>query len=165
MKKNIYLSMICCFLAISETSFADSEQDIKFILQASNPPAGIVFEIVEGKRDDLAWAIPQTQDYIRQLKEKFPAMKFAVVSHGSEQFGLLKSESTQQAQMQTKVRSLVTDQNVPVHICGTHASWFHKTAVDFPDWVDVVPVGPAKIRDYQRSGYALIVIEQKRIKN
>lgn len=160
MQKYIQLIFISTFLLISGKSLADSDRDIKFILQATNPPIGVVFEIVEGNREDLSWAIPQTRDYIMRLKSKFPDMKFAVVSHGSEQFGLLKSEGEKQPVLQRKVRSLVQDDNVPLYICGTHASWYHKDAKDFPEWVSVAPAGPAKINEYQREGYALVVIEK-----
>jgi len=141
-------------------ALASTESDVNFLLNAKNPPPGVVFEIVEGKRTDLQWAIPATQTYIRKLRAKNPAMKFAIVSHGSEQFGLLTSEQSKQVATHKKVRSLVQNDDVPLHVCGTHASWYDKNEKDFPEYVDVVPAGPAKIRDYQRKGYALIVINQ-----
>ncbi len=52
------------------------------------------------------------------------------------------------------------EQEVEVHICGTHAGWFNSDESDFPDYVDVAPVGPTQIGQYQELGYHLIRVEQ-----
>lgn len=118
----------------------------------------MVFEVVEGSDDALKWAIPLINQYIQQLRHRFPELSVAVVSHGSEQFGLLKSEARNNQKVHKSVQSLVLN-NVPVHVCATHASWRDKRAIDFPDYVDVTPSGPSKIHDYQFMGYILITID------
>ena len=135
-----------------------ADRDVDFILNATHPPKGVIFEIVVGDENALDTLLPKTVSYIEQLKKKHPAMQFAVVSHGGEQFGLLKENSNNNGKAHTTVKSLLGD-NVPVHVCGTHASWRNKDAKDFPDYVDVVPAGPTKITQYQRAGYALIEIQ------
>jgi intracellular sulfur oxidation DsrE/DsrF family protein len=139
--------------------WANTENNIQFILNAMNPPKGVVFEIVEGKQSALDWALPKVKEYSERLRSKHPNIKIAVVSHGSEQFGLLRENSDKMAKAHQRVKSLVAA-DVPVHVCGTHASWYDKDASDFPEYVDVVPAGPAKIREYQRVGYALIEINE-----
>ena len=57
------------------------------------------------------------------------------------------------------MKSLVQDDSIPVHICGTHASWYNKTADDFPDYVDVTPAGPTEINNYEEMGYVLVVMQ------
>jgi intracellular sulfur oxidation DsrE/DsrF family protein len=150
---SLILLALCCAAAL-----ADTESDLTFLLNAKNPPIGVVFEIVEGDDEALDWAIPKTQGYIKRLKTKYPSMKFAVVSHGSEQFGLLKENEESMQETHKKVKSLVAE-DVPLHVCGTHASWRDKLPDDFPDYVQVATSGPAQIRNYQRQGYALIVVE------
>lgn len=154
--KLILLTLLISILPVYAQ--ANTEQDINFILNAKNPPKGVIFEIVEGKDDALSWALPKVTGYAKQLKEKIPGIKIAIVSHGSEQFGLLNDNKDAMPEVHKTVQTLVSS-DVPLHICGTHASWRGKDKNDFPDYVDVVPAGPEKIRDYQRNGYALIVIE------
>jgi len=138
---------------------ANNQQEIDQLLAQKDAPFGVVFEIVEGKDDALQWAIPAVNQYIGQLRERFPNIGLAVVSHGSEQFGLMKNQQKENSQVHTAVQSLVAN-DVPVHVCGTHASWRGKTADDFPDYVDVTPAGPTEIRNYEAMGYVLIEIKK-----
>jgi intracellular sulfur oxidation DsrE/DsrF family protein len=57
-----------------------------------------------------------------------------------------------------QVQALVAE-DVPVHVCETHAGWYGVTAEDFPDYVDVAPTGPGQVSLYQELGYDLIVID------
>ena len=147
--------LLAILLSATGPAWAGMDADIQFILEAKNPPKGVVFEIVEGKQSALDWALPKVKEYSEKLKNKHPNILIAVVSHGTEQFGLLTENKNTMKRAHTEVQSLVSE-GVPVHVCGTHASWYDKDASDFPAYVDVVPVGPAKIREYQRNGYALI---------
>ena len=140
-------------------AWAGMDDDIRFILKAKNPPVGVVFEIVEGKQEALNWALPKIQEYGEILRKQHPGIKIAVVSHGSEQFGLLTENQKNMSDAHKRVKSLVSA-DVPVHVCGTHASWYHKGESDFPEYVDVVPAGPEKISEYQRMGYALVEMEK-----
>ena len=53
---------------------------------------------------------------------------------------------------------LVTDRDVDIHVCGTHAGWFDVLPEDFPDYVDVSATGPAQVNDYRALDYVLIVL-------
>jgi len=145
------------YLMLSPNLLANSDTDMAFILNAKNPPKGVVFEVAESEQDALTWALPKIQSYTQDLHKKYPSMKIAVVTHGTEQFSLLSENEYQYRSIHKTVKNLVNG-NIPVHICGTHASWYDKDAMDFPDYVDVAPSGPAQIRAYQRQGYALIGI-------
>lgn len=146
---------------VSSHSLADTQSQIDRILAESTAPRGVVFEIVQGRDDALEWAIPLVNDYIRQLRQRFPNIDLAVVSHGSEQFGLMKSKQTEHASVHKAVKSLVAS-DIPVHVCGTHASWRDRTAGDFPDYVDVAPSGPGRIRLYEEQGYLLVLVRKPR---
>lgn len=161
MKYPFFLVMAMLSGIFVKPVMADNDYEINFILKAKNPPIGVVFEVVEGKQSDLDWALPQIQKYTKLIREKHPATKFAVVSHGREEFALLKENEQKMAQTHQRVKSLVSE-DVPVHVCGTHASWYNKDKSDFPEYVDVVEAGPAQIKAYQRLGYDLIVLEKPR---
>ena len=150
-----FVSFLWC-----STSLASSQAQIDAILTADTPPFGVVFEVVEGDRDALEWAIPQIIKYATHLRKKFPDIGIAVVSHGKEQFALMTAEEKDHKSVHNSVKSLVQDQNIPVHVCGTHASWYDKKPEDFPNYVDVAPAGPTAIANYEDMGYEKIVLEE-----
>ena len=158
-----YLTSILLLVSICQGSVAfanDNQDQINAILKHSDAPFGVVFEIVESDADALDWAIPQIKSYAKQLRAKFPDIGIAVVTHGKEEFALTKSNSAKHKEVHKIVQSLVKDDQIPVHVCGTHASWYGKKPEDFPDYVDVAPAGPTQIRDYVDMGYKKIVLEE-----
>lgn len=136
-----------------------SDKEVEMILQMNQPPVGVVFEIVAGK-NALQWAAPLLKRYVKLLKAKHPKIKLAVVSHGSEQFALTKSNQKAFRQVHKEVKQLVLDSDVPVHVCETHASWRGVQASDFPEYVSVSHQGPQEIKNYQEFGYKLIVLRR-----
>jgi intracellular sulfur oxidation DsrE/DsrF family protein len=157
MRRILCLALLC--LSAITSAQADNQGEIDQILAQESPPFGVVFEIVEGRGDALQWAIPAVNRYVKQLRARFPDMGLAVVSHGREEFALMTSKQGEYAAVHQTVRSLVAD-DVPVHVCGTHASWKGKSEKDFPDYVDVAPAGPTAIRNYEAMGYTLIQVRR-----
>lgn len=147
-------------LGFSSVSTANSDRMVDFLLNAKNTPPGVVFELLEGRESDMQWAISMVQSYSRRLREKFPDLDIAVVSHGKEEFALMTSNQKEFSGVHKAVKQLVQDDNIPVHVCGTHASWYQKNEEDFPDYVDVVSQGPTQLQTYVEMGYDLIVIEK-----
>lgn len=155
----LLLVLLALTLGISNTAvIASDKQQIQSILNMSTPADGVVFEILANK-DGLQWAIPRIQQYTRQLRQKFPALAIAVVSHGREQFALQTDQQQENRKLHNQVKSLLHDQ-VPLHVCGTYAEWKGVTPEDFPDYVDVAAEGPAQIRAYIELGYLLIKLEK-----
>lgn len=154
----IFTAITLCLAAVSAT-LADNRKEIDNILAQESPPFGVVFEIVEGKGDALHWAIPRVNDYVKELRQRFPTIGLAVVSHGNEQFGLMTAEQEKNTEVHHTVQSL-SNSDVPVHVCGTHASWKGKTEEDFPDYVDVAPSGPTQINNYEAMGYRLVRVSR-----
>ena len=146
-------------LLIGPAAQAANQETIEQLLAQDEAPFGVVFEIVERDEDALQWAIPAINRYVRQLRKRFPDIGLAVVSHGREEFALMKSRQADNAEVHQVVQSLVAD-DVTVHVCGTHASWRGKNTDDFPDYVDVTPAGPTKIRNYEDMGYILIELKR-----
>ncbi len=93
---------------------------------------------------------------IERLRERFPDLPVAIVSHGTEQFSLTRENRKNTPELHEGIEQLVTDQDVDVHVCGTHAGWFGVLPEDFPDYVDVAAAGPATINDYRALDYVLI---------
>lgn len=147
-------------LIVTGFSWANTTKDeVNEILKSKEPPFGVVFEIVESDRDFLELAIPLLQKFVTQLRKKHPKINIAVVSHGSEMFSLQSKYKKKKKDVHKKVKSLVKEQNVPIHVCGTYASWHQVEESAFPDYVDVAPAAPAQIHDYEALGYERIQIE------
>jgi len=145
-------------LVLWSFSFADTAQEIDALIARKDAPPGVVFEIAQNRETALETAIPQVKQYAQQLRARFPQLKIALVTHGREEFALLKDKADQYRSIQSGVRELAKEQDIAVHVCGTHASWFEKYPEDFPDFVDVAPSGPVQIRNYRELGYVLFVL-------
>ncbi len=152
----IKLSAAICALFYSSLLFAeDAVTQVQSIIDAREPPDGIVFEIVSGDEDHLAEAIPEVQGYIEHLRARHPDLAIAVVTHGNEMFALARNNKADYENEHRKVQSLTAD-DVDVHVCGTYAEWNGLDAEAFPEYVDVAPSGPAQINSYIELGYMLI---------
>jgi len=165
--RQFYILMSCVIVSayaliqapIANAVSADQVQ-IDKILKTDNPPFGVVFEVIEGGSDELEWIFPRIQKHAANLRSRFPDIGIAVVSHGKEEFGLLKDSQKKHKNVHKIVKSLVKDSNIPVHVCGTHASWYDKKPEDFPDYINVSPAGPTEIQNYRDMGYQLVVIQK-----
>ena len=149
------LTLLLCLVLLPLTASAASVAEL---LKRDQPPPGVVFEIVDWNDDFLREALPSVRKDIQRLRERFPDLDLAVVTHGSEQFALMTERQEAYQDVHELTRSLVSDA-VPVHVCGTHASWKAVTAEDFPDYVDVAPSAPARINDYLKLDYVLVRVD------
>jgi len=154
----ILVPLVLLLAFLSNPIFANADSDIDFIISAKKPPTGVVFEIVAGSESALKPALEKVDIYMNRLKKAIPNIKLSIVTHGTEEFALLNENKKRFKSSHQKVQSLVSN-NIPVHVCGTHASWYDFSRKDFPEYVDVVVAGPAKVKEYQREGYVLINIE------
>lgn len=137
---------------------ASTDDEVAQLLAQDEAPFGVVFEIVEGDEAALQELLPRVRDAIERIRERFPETGFAIVSHGREEFALQAQNRSEFPIVHQQVQALVSEE-VPVHVCGTHASWYGVTPEDFPDYVDVAPTGPGQVRLYQDLGYTLIVVD------
>lgn len=135
-----------------------ANDDVEALLAASEAPHGVVFEIVESDESALEELLPKVRDAITRIRGAFPQTEFAVVSHGREEFALQSQYQQENASIHQQVKALVSD-DVPVHVCETHAGWYGVSAEDFPDYVDVAPTGPGQVSLYQELDYELIIID------
>lgn len=143
---------------IASSGLAQANDAVEELLARAEPPHGVVFEIVEADETALEDLLPQVRAAIENIRARFPDTEFAVVSHGREEFALQTQYQGEHAEIHQQVQSLVAD-DVPVHVCETHAGWYGVSAEDFPDYVNVAPTGPGQVRLYQELGYDLIIID------
>ena len=155
-----YLQAIILSCLLTLPAYASSGDEVAQILAMRTPPFGVVFEIAQRDENALRWAIPEVKGYVERLRKRFPNIGIAVVTHGNEQFALLDERRAGNQAVHEGVESLVKN-DVPVHVCGTHASWRGKGPKDFPDYVDVAPAGPTEIRNYQAMGYQLVRVSKE----
>lgn len=161
MQHKIFATLVLIFSTVVTTQSlfaANTEQQINQLLAKSEAPTGVVFEIVTGSANSLNWALPKAQNYITKLRKQFPKLDIAIVTHGNEQFALKTSNDKKYKKVHSLTQQLVKDDNVPVHVCGTYASWKGVSEEEFPEYVDVTATGPATINDYVALGYVLIKI-------
>lgn len=158
-----YLTLLCQLLLTFILLFPvwSYASELNAILELKTPPDGVVIEIVTGDEDTLEWALPKAQDTIKQLRQRFPELSIAIVTHGQEMFAMLKNETRNYQQVHKGVQSLVKEQDIELHVCGTYAGWKGQVEEDFPEYVNVAAAGPAQINDYIALGYQLIVISDE----
>lgn len=149
-----------CALLSTSAALANVAE-VEEILAKKTPPPGVVFEIVEGDANALSWAIPQIASYTKRLRERFPKLEIAVVTHGREMFTLQTAQRGKNLAVHQAVESLTNDDKVPVHVCETYAGWRGIGAEAFPKYVDVAPAGPAQINNYRALGYVLIKVSMQ----
>lgn len=153
----LFILIAMCLFSLS--ALASDKADINKILGMSTAPDGVVFELI-GSEDStyLPNALTKIESYKKQLQMKFPDIEVAVVAHGSEQFELTIDNAEKEKKSHDLVKRITSD-NVPVHICETHASWRGVGGEDFPEYVTVSSQGPTQIREYQNLGYILVVVD------
>ena len=142
-------------LLCSTTAMAN---DVDALLEEKDSPSGVVFEIVSGNSGLLGKLLTTIKTDINRLRDRFPGLPVAIVTHGTEQFDLTTKNMKKEKKAHTLVEELVKSGDVDVHVCGTHASWYGVMPEDFPDYVDVSATGPAQINDYEELGYVVIVL-------
>jgi intracellular sulfur oxidation DsrE/DsrF family protein len=145
-------------IAQASVTPAQASDDVDALLQRSDAPHGVVFEIAESDESALQELLPRVRIAIDRIRARFPQTEFAVVSHGREEFALQSQYQGEYAQIHQQVQSLVAE-DVPVHVCANHASWYAVSAEDFPEYVDVAPTGPGQIELYLQLDYELIFIQ------
>jgi intracellular sulfur oxidation DsrE/DsrF family protein len=147
-------------MVFASAAIADDRTTMEQLLTQPPAPSGVVFEIAQGQESALEWALPEARRNAERLRAAFPDIKLAVVTHGKEEFALLTANADKYKDVHNQVKSLTQNQDIPIHVCGTHASWYEKQPEDFPSYVNVAPAGPAQINDYRALGYAVVRIRK-----
>lgn len=152
------MALAAVLLLLAGPRIALANADVETLLARAEAPHGVVFEIVEADESALDELLPRVRAAIRSIRERFPQTEFAVVSHGREEFALQRQYRDAYAGVHRQVQALVAEE-VPVHVCETHAGWYGVSADDFPDYVNVAPTGPGQIQLYRELGYELVIMQ------
>ncbi|MEZ5537530.1 MAG: DsrE family protein [Thiolinea sp.] len=155
---NVILPMLLLWLTFTSGLSHANTYTVDDILALEEAPAGVVFEVVSADENYLQTALQDFENHRKKLVEQFPEIKLVIVAHGSEQFALTTANQQSQSAAHSLVQRLTGDEEVPVHVCGGHASWRGLSAEDFPDYVTVSKSGPGAIRDFQDQGYLLVML-------
>ena len=153
------LLLVFVLLPATGVQAADSTT-VETLLASDTPPDGVVFEIATADGDALEWAIPIVRRDAARLRKQFPGLDIAVVTHGEEQFGLQKQGKNAVPALQSMARSLVEDDGIELHVCGTFAGWRGLSEEDFPDFIDVAAEGPAQVNMYKELGYVVVLVRK-----
>ena len=156
-------SLLICLLfwGVVHSSTAEmlpEQEEIEAIV-LGEAPEGVLFTVMEQDEEALQWVLPRILHYTRQLREEWPELPVAVVSHGEEMLGLLTEFRSLYPDVHDNLWQLMNRYNVAFHVCGSFAAFSDVEASEFPDYVDVVPFGPAQIADYRQLGYEVVSIE------
>ena len=139
--------------------FAEWDEEVDLLLARAEAPDGVVFEIVSGDPDFLFHVLPDVRRAAERLRDRFPGLPLAVVTHGAEQFALMTNKRREFQDVHAAVEAMSRSQEIPVHVCGTHAGWRGVAPEEFPDYVDVAAVGPAQVNDYAALGYVVLLVK------
>ncbi len=160
MLTRILLALLVTLTAAQADTLTEPDE-IAYLLNAREAPAGVVFEVVESDEDALNWALPRIQRYVQRLRARYPGLDMAVVTHGREEFALQSKYREQYPEAHQAVEQLSGEAQVNVHVCETHAGWYGVTAEDFPSYVDVTPAGPVQIGQYEELGWELVRVSEE----
>lgn len=133
---------------------------VQKILQQTEPPEGVVFDIETLDSNALDSMAPYVTQQIELIRQRYPEVDIAVVSHGAEEFALQKQAQSENADLHTMFNQLVTEQSVSIHVCGAVGGLKNLTREDFPEFVSYSDSGMAQLNDYKALGYQVVVIKQ-----
>lgn len=158
MRRSTFLLLAMPILLLPVAAAAVPSEEVERLLRADRAPTGVVFEVVSGDESQLERVLPAIREHARRLRERYPALPVAVVTHGSEQFSLLAENGARYGDLHALVSAFGKDDGIPVQVCGNHASYRNKGREDFPDYVDVVSAASAKLAEYRKAGYVVIIM-------
>ena len=143
------------FTCLTLAAFAIQAETLEEILAMDEAPTGVVIEVIEPGAKALDETLKNISSAKDRIRQRFPELPIAVVSHGVEQFFLTTRNIEKNQELKSNVQQLVSN-DVDLHVCGTHASWRDVEPEDYPDYIDVSPAGPAQINDYLKLGYIML---------
>jgi len=156
----ITLKIILSFFVISTFGLFSKASQIEDILILKEEPPGVVFELIESTHYAWTWAAPKIRSYVSQLKEKFPNIDLAIVSHGREQFSLTKKSASSIIEEISILKDMNKKDSVDISVCGTHSQWLNVSRENYLPFINVAESGPALINDYKNLGFIVVLLEE-----
>ena len=129
------------------------------IIEQDSELAGVLFHIREFDEEAYYWLASRLEYYVGIIRNRHPDLPIAVVSHGDEILALTKANQEAYASTHNAIRRMVNDEGVDFHVCGAFAEINNLYESDFPEYIDLVPFGPATLTDYRQLGFEIIDME------
>ena len=133
---------------------------INQLISANIEPEGVVFELAAYESNAWNWASPKVDQLSKQLKDKYPNVDIAIISHGNEQFQLT-SKNLAKNQYPVSLLDNLAKNGADIHVCGVNSSWNNVSHDSYIDIVQVAVSGPAKVNDYIKLGYQHIRLSKR----
>ena len=133
---------------------------VENLLKSDVEPEGVVFDIETLDSKGLVSLTQYVTSQVELVKQAFPSVDIAIVSHGAEEFALQTTASDKYADVHNLFSELVSTKEVSVHVCGAVGSLKNLTQEDFPEFVSYSASGLAQINVYKAIGYTVIVIKE-----
>ena len=133
--------------------------EIRKIIDATDPPDGVVFLVMDYDVEAYYWVLPRLERYVKMVREKWTDAPLAVISHGDEIISLLARNEEKYAPFHRRIRQLVENYRVDFQVCGAYAALSGVDESEFAGFVDVVPSAPSQITDYRQMDYRIISLE------
>ncbi|WP_024851190.1 DsrE family protein [Hydrogenovibrio kuenenii] len=143
-----------------DKSLPNVAPDVAKILALQEQPDGVVFDIETLDKNALSEYMPYVRNQIELIRQKFPKVVIAVVTHGAEEFALQKKEARKNKNLHNLFNQLAKDEGVSVHVCGAVAGLKKLTQEDFPEYVNFSASGMAQLNDYKAFGYKVVTIRK-----
>jgi intracellular sulfur oxidation DsrE/DsrF family protein len=160
------LGLVFCLLALMALHSGSGAElelpelgDIQWIVKQDEAPPGVVFDIREYDEDALVWVGPRLERYVELLRQRFPGLPVAVISHGDEMLALQARNRPRYPRVHRIAQHLANDLHILIQVCGTFAALNGIGEDDFPDYIEVVPYGPSQLADYLQIGYEHVTLE------
>lgn len=145
-------TLLNTFVALLLMTTHVNAESLNDVLRLEESPVGVVIEVMKADGNALHEHLVEVRAASDAIRRKFPELPIAIVSHGYEQFALTSANAGKYRTLHEEVKDLVNN-DIDVHVCGTHASWYDIAPEDYPEFIDVTHAGPAQINDYLNIGY------------
>jgi intracellular sulfur oxidation DsrE/DsrF family protein len=152
------------FLLFSTVANAYTSKDLNWLLKRVQPDDGVVIEIVDWNSN---WnnLITLVNPIVSQLKKISESIDIVIVSHGSEQFELTKSNLSSESTKEnisstplTQLEILVDTNKVTVSVCGAHSRMVGFNNEKYAAFIDIADSGPALVNDYLNLDYHHLIL-------
>ena len=155
------LALLAATLMLSVTRPAAAEftnPNLEQLLASGQQPEGVVFEIMAWQDHSWNWAAPMLQEYVERLRENYPGIDLALISHGAELFDLSRRAGLQNSPAIRRLARLGAD-GVEIYVDGEYARWKRLEQRDFLEFVEVVDSASAQLAAFIELGYEPIKLE------
>jgi len=151
--------LLTLYLFVPYTLQAGEREDFRNLLNSNKQVKGVVFEIVGGDAASLRKSLVRIKSYVYQLRGKYDNINIVILSHGLEEFALLKRAAVENHKLHQQVAKLVNNHKVPVLVDSRFAGMNNVQDKEFIDMVEVIDSAPVQLENYRLKGYQIVLMD------